>query len=203
VQLEISRCQRDRDSFYQDSTAAQREWIRSVNRAAEIQEQIAQLNQQIPQNELDFQREQATVSSTDREIVHLQTDIAELDKAIFQIRNRVFQRLQEAMQRGWILPPSNYREVPSPLPVITTPTDSPAFSSHQPAELAQAATPIGAGHHAKLAVANSQTTNSNNQASETSATGTESSIKNKLAKLESVPVTCASVPTNERRLSAR
>jgi len=39
-----------------------------------------------------------------------------LREQIRQARNRLFPRLHQAAQRGWILPPSGYRELPTPLP---------------------------------------------------------------------------------------
>jgi hypothetical protein len=57
----------------------------------------------------------AAVSARD-EVRRLQQAHNALREEIRQARNRLFPRLQAAANRGWVLPPSNYRPLPAPLP---------------------------------------------------------------------------------------
>jgi len=129
VQQETDRCRREVADFERGVDSAQRESDRLVTRAAELGAQIEQLKQQITANEAAYRQEQQDMTATRQELDRLRQGQADLHEAIRQMRNQVFPRLQEALRRGWIRPPSSYRDVPAPLPVVTTSTYGAGLSS--------------------------------------------------------------------------
>lgn len=102
-----------------EQAVAHAEAQRITARVADLRAQIAQATDELAAVEREIPLEQAKAVASRNEFLAAQKSATALREQIRQARNRLFPRLHLAAHRGWILPPSSYREVPGPLAALS------------------------------------------------------------------------------------
>ena len=174
----IDNLQQDIKKLLDRQVADVNEITRLHNLANDLQQKLGRLTQQIERNAKDLGAREQEKAQLKEKLRQIEIVTANIRAETHRTLNRVFNRLDEAEKRGWILPPSAYRELPSPLPVTTFAT----------AGRDSVSTPLTAraGDLAKAIQPKSNGSNLREHASFTGSAGGEASIREKLQKLDSL-----------------
>ncbi len=103
-----------------EQAVANTEAQRLAARVADLRAQSSQATGELAAAEREIPLEQAKAVASRNDFFAAQKSGTALREQIRQARNRLFPRLHLAAHRGWILPPSSYREVPGPLAVLSS-----------------------------------------------------------------------------------
>lgn len=112
----VTRAEREHTDLTRGVEAATAEAQRLAARVTDLTAAMARARNQLSALPPQINAAHATAVAARAEFLTWQKTHAALREQIRQARNRLFPRLHHAAQRGWILPPSSYRELPSPLP---------------------------------------------------------------------------------------
>jgi hypothetical protein len=116
TEAEIARCERETADFLRKSTTAGAEITRLDQLAGQLAEEIEHARSAVIAAESNIAAEIRAATAARDETAALQKSINQIRSEIRQVRNRLFPRLHQAAHVGWILPPSSYRPLPTPLP---------------------------------------------------------------------------------------
>ncbi len=112
----VARAEREQEGLLRGVASAAAEAQRLATRVAELTAASAHARDQLTALPPQINAAHSAAVAARDEFLAWQKTNAALREQIRQARNRLFPRLHQAAQRGWILPPSSYREFPSPLP---------------------------------------------------------------------------------------
>ena len=116
---EADRLEREQAALRHEAADATQEAQRLAARLKQLSAQITDARQAFAAAGREISAAQQAAVTAREQFVALQKPAAALREQIRATRNRLFPRLQQASQRGWILPPSSYRVVPASLPLKT------------------------------------------------------------------------------------
>ena len=119
VRGSVERLEREQAALLHDAADASAEAQRQAARLKQLTGQIAAAREAFAAAGREISAAQQAAVTAREQFVALQKTGTALREQIRATRNRLFPRLQQASQRGWILPPSSYRDVPAPLPLKT------------------------------------------------------------------------------------
>lgn len=111
----VARTEREQADLARGAEAATAEAQRLATRVTNLTSAMARARNQLSALPPQINAAHAAAVAARDEFLAWQKAHTALREQIRQARNRLFPRLHHAVQRGWILPPSAYRELPSPL----------------------------------------------------------------------------------------
>ncbi len=117
ARAEVARIEREQTVLTHGVVAATAEAKRLATHLTELTAAVAQVKDQLTALPAETAEAQRRAIAAREEFLAWQKTHATWREQIRQARNRLFPRLQLAATRGWLLPPSSYRELPAPLPV--------------------------------------------------------------------------------------
>ncbi len=131
----VTRAEREQADLTRGVASATAEAQRLAARVTDLTAASARARDQLAALPPQINAAQAAAVAARDEYLSLQKTQTALREQMRQARNRLFPRLNQAAQRGWILPPSAYRELPSPLPPKSTGTGPDSLPAGPPLEL--------------------------------------------------------------------